>query len=289
MTNQGESRGCGCTGDHDCNGNRDHDCNGDCKRGHDQSSHPCACNHADSESDHGCDCSGDCDCECDHEHCDCDDCDGTCDCDGMVDSEWLDEHAPAVDTPTPEEIVELVAACIKFVRDALGFELDMTPETLPILDHYLLAARETLTDRPDLRELVWRCAGAYFGELVRRQYNGFWSIPSADAHTWRVNQRRVLMSFNPVGVAAEAIAGSDQGEGPTGALRLAHADQEDLSARLAQIPPLPEDQYYLLSTRLEVIETAIEHLRVRMQQNDQAEMEFDPEDYVNDLAPYGRA
>ena len=276
-----DEAGCGCS----CSESPRH-CN------HDE--HGCGCSHSESSgcdggcdhSEAGCGCSEGCD---DDEECGCEGCDGTCDCDSTVDTSWLEEHAPTVDTPTPEEIIELVAACIKFVKDALGFELDLTAETLPILDHYLLAARETLTDRHDLRELVWRCAGAYFGELVRRRYNGFWSLPNADAHTWRINQRQVLLSFNPVGVASEAIFAADQGEGPTGALRLAHADQEDVSARLAQMPPLPADEYYLLSTRLEVIDTVIEHLRLRMEQNDQAEVNFDPDDYVNDLAPYGRA
>jgi hypothetical protein len=160
---------------------------------------------------------------------------------------------------------------------------------LPILDHYLLAARETLVDRPELRELVWRCAGAYFGETVRRRYNGFWFLPNADAHTWRLNQSRVMLSFNPVGVVAEAISGSNEGDGPDGSLRVANPDQEEIAARLAQMPPLPEDEYYLLSTRLEVIDTVIEHLRIRMEQNDMAGVEFDPDDYATDLQPYGRA
>jgi hypothetical protein len=225
----------------------------------------------------------------DREDCDCDECNGACDCTGDVDSTWLEEHAPTVDTPTPDEIVELVESCIRFVKDALGLELDFTPETLPVLDHYLLAARESIKERSELRELLWRCAGAYFGELVRRRYNGFWHLPSADVHTWRIHQRQVLLSFNPVGVVAEAIAGSEDSDGPNGALRLARPDQEEIAQRLAAMPPLPEDEFYLLSTRLEVLDAVIEHLRVRMDQNDQADIEFDPEDYANDLQPYGRA
>ncbi|HEY5958813.1 MAG TPA: hypothetical protein VIV60_19765 [Polyangiaceae bacterium] len=230
----------------------------------------------------------------DEETDDCGGCSGCsgCSCDESTveeDTAWLEDHAPAVDTPTPEPIVELVVACVQFVKDALDVELDFTPETLPILDHYLLLARQTLTERPELRELIWRFAGAYFGELVRRRYNGFWHLPSLDVHTWRLQQRQVLLSFNPVGVVAEAIAGAESSEGPTGALRLAHADQERVAERLAVIPPLPEDQYFLLSTRLEVIDTVVEHLRVCMSENDQADIEFDPDDYANDLQPYGAA
>jgi hypothetical protein len=253
-----------------------------------QCSNRCGCHAKNTDSDPAADC-GECDCgECDCGECDC----GECDCEHAgegLDTSWFDEHAPTVDTPTPDEIVELVVACVNFVRDALGVELDFTPETLPILDHYLVAARETLTERLELRELLWRCAGAYFGELVRRRYNGFWYLPNADVHTWRVNQRRVLLSFNPVGVVAEAMAGSEHGEGPTGALRLAPADQEEIARRLAEIPPLPENEFYLLSTRLEVIDTVVEHLRVRMDQGGQAEFEFDSDDYARDMQPYGVA
>jgi len=259
------------------------------------------CEECDSKNNGGeedaCRCEG-CDCDSEHHGCqggNCADGDGHCGgcCSGhdeeQLDTSWFEEHAPTVDTPTPDEIVELVVACVNFVRDALGIELDFTPETLPILDHYLLIARESLADRIELRELVWRCAGAYFGELVRRRYNGFWSLPNPDVHTWRLNQRRVLLSFNPVGVVAEAMAGSDKSDGPTGAMRLARADQDEVARRLAEVPPLPEDQFYLLSTRLEVIDTVVEHLRIRLDQNDQADIEFDPDDYARDLEPYGIA
>jgi hypothetical protein len=85
------------------------------------------------------------------------------------------------------------------------------------------------------------------------------------------------------------MSGSDDTDGPTGALRLARPDQETIARRLADIPPLPENQFYLLSTRLEVIDTVVEHLRVRMDQNDQADVEFDPDDYARDLEAYGIA
>jgi hypothetical protein len=291
--------GCGDTKDSaskcECNvsgsvGHAECEARGDCE-GHSACEGHGECQaHGSFDAHCACEGHGECQAHCASEsHCEFDDCEGICDCDGGIDATWIDEHAPAVDTPTPDAILESTLACLRFVKDALGVELDFTPETLPILDHYLLAARETLSDRPELRELVWRCAGAYFGELVRRRYNGFWLLPNADVHTWRLNQSRVLLSFNPIGIVAEAVAGSDNSEGPEGALRLAHADQEEVAIRLAQTPALPEDQYYLLSTRLEVIDTVVEHLRLRMEQNDQADVEFDPDDYINDLNPYGRA
>lgn len=205
------------------------------------------------------------------------------------DVSFLGDGAPTVDQAAPEIIDELAAACVRFVHDTIQVELDYTPETLPLLDHYLGVARGLLAEKLELRELVLRAAGAYFGEVLRRRLNGYWLIPSEDVHSWRVCGRHVLMSLNPVGVIAEALAENEDAEGPSGVLRLARADQQDVTERLAEMPPLPENEFYLTSTRLEVIDIVVEHLRMRMEQNNQADMEFDPDDYVGDLQPYGKA
>src|SRR5690606_9263563 len=41
----------------------------------------------------------------------------------------------------PEAIEELVVNCLDYVRRASGVELDFTPETLSVLDHYAATAR----------------------------------------------------------------------------------------------------------------------------------------------------
>ena len=48
-------------------------------------------------------------------------------------------HAPARDAPPPA-ILELVASCVRFVLAKYRVELDGTPDTLGILDHYVLLA-----------------------------------------------------------------------------------------------------------------------------------------------------
>src|SRR5512133_3548215 len=98
--------GCRCNHDQAHARGRETAENGAC--GHDVAERGCGCNH-ETQHEHHRDEEGGCGgCGCDHdEECGCEDCDGTCDCDGMVDTAWLEEHAPAVDTPTPEEIVEL--------------------------------------------------------------------------------------------------------------------------------------------------------------------------------------
>jgi hypothetical protein len=205
------------------------------------------------------------------------------------DESYLGSGAPTVDEPAPELIDELAAACVRFVHDTIKVELDYTAETLPLLDHYLGIARGLIDEKPELRELVFRAAGAYFGEVLRRQLNGFWLLPSEDVHTWRVCGRHVLLSINPVGVIAEAIAESEDSQGPNSTLHLSRHDQEEVAQRLAEMPPLPENEFFLTSTRLEVIDVVVEHLRLRMEQNQQADMEFDVDDYSGDLKAYGRA
>ena len=65
----------------------------------------------------------------------------------------------------PEHVVVLCLACAQYVHAATGVALDFTPDTLPLLDHYLQGVRGA---KDDVKELVATAAGAYFGELVRR-------------------------------------------------------------------------------------------------------------------------
>ena len=70
----------------------------------------------------------------------------------------------------PSEIVDLSQACVRYVHDSLGFALDFTRETLPVLDHYL---RQSVRGaRDEAVDLMARVAGAYFGEVVRRSLPG---------------------------------------------------------------------------------------------------------------------
>jgi hypothetical protein len=261
---------------------------GDCKHdpcGLHDAVNGCGCSRDhDHDHDHESDAVNGCGCSRDHDH------DHESDADyDPEDESFLGDGAPTVDQAAPEIIDELAAACVRFVHDTIQVELDYTPETLPLLDHYLGIARGLLAEKLELRELVLRAAGAYFGEVLRRRLNGYWLIPTEDVHSWRVCGRHVLMSLNPVGVIAEALAENEDADGPSGVLRLARADQQDVTERLAEMPPLPENEFYLTSTRLEVIDIVVEHLRMRMEQNNQADMEFDPDDYVGDLQPYGKA
>jgi hypothetical protein len=181
--------------------------------------------------------------------------------------------------PAPEAIADLVRACLEYVKRSLGTDLDFTPETLPLLDHYLIEVREELSAKPELAELTAHAAGAYFGEVLRRQMRGFWRMPSASLHDFQVCSSVAFVSINPFGVAYDALFGSADHQGPRSNLRVAPEDAGYVTARLATVPELPEDQFYLLTTRIEAIEITVEALRARLEEEGYSEMEYTLEDY----------
>jgi hypothetical protein len=126
--------------------------------------------------------------------------------------------------PAPEPIIELVRACLDYVKRSLGTELDFTPETLPLLDHYLSEVREELAGKPELVELTAHAAGAYFGEVLRRQMRGFWHMPSASLHDFQICSSVAFVAINPFGVAYDALYGGTEHGGPRSNLRLAPED-----------------------------------------------------------------
>ncbi len=196
--------------------------------------------------------------------------------------EFEPSAAPTVDAAAPDSIVELCVQCVEYVQRAVGVTLDYTPETLPVVDHYLRLVRTSTEERPALLTLVANSIGAYFGELVRRRVNGFWLMSSPDVHDWYVCGRFVFFRFNPIGVAYEAIAQAQDHPGPGGEIRLAREDQALIAERLAVAPVIPADQYYLMSTRLEAIDIVVETLRLAMDDGGQVSVEFEPHDYELD-------
>jgi hypothetical protein len=185
--------------------------------------------------------------------------------------------------PAPEPIADLVRACLSYVKQSLGTDLDFTPETLPLLDHYLSEVREELSDKPELAQLTAHAAGAYFGEVLRRQMRGFWRSPSESLHDFQVCSSVAFVSINPFGVAYDALYAGTEHDGPRSNLRLAPEDHGYIAARLATVPEVPEDQYYLLTTRIEAVEITVEALRARLEEEGYSEMEYTPEDYEAEL------
>jgi hypothetical protein len=177
-------------------------------------------------------------------------------------------------------------ACVRFVEVALGVKLDFSPETLPLLDHYISTRRQELVAdgvgqvraHPELIGLVARAAGAYFGEVVRRHFRSFWHVPSDDPSTWELRLEPVYLSFSPIAVAYDAITHGDEA-GPTAHIQLDDEDREAVEARLAELPAASDEEFFSFSTRLEVLEIAVDAIKARMMGSGLGEVAFDEDDY----------
>lgn len=180
---------------------------------------------------------------------------------------------------SPEQVQELARACEQYVLTTLGFRLDYSVETLPVLDEYARQVRDTLELRPELRPLLAHAAGAYFGEVLCRTFGAFWRLPSSNVVDWQVCMRDVFAWLNPIGVAFDALAGPAGHSGPGSELRVAPEARELVRARLARLDDVEEPEYYLFSTRMEVIELAVEELDRHMQESGYADTSFEADDY----------
>lgn len=189
---------------------------------------------------------------------------------------------PVLASDAPERVVELAAVCVDYVRQAIGVEPDGTVESVSLVDHYLTLAREELSRRPEAEPLILQAVAAYFGELACGQISGFWLTPTADAASWRVCSRVGYLAIKPLGVAYDALHQSTAHDGPSSELLLSAEDRDLIEERLAAVPPLPEDELYLLSTRLETLEIVVETLRVVAREEGVDDLRFNAEDYADE-------
>ena len=94
-----------------------------------------------------------------------------------------------------------------------------------------------------------------------RLYNG-WRIRSDEPGDWFLEFELVPLRFNPVGAAAEALMAQNVEEW-NGAIATQPDYMEALFERLAAAPPVPEDDFFSLATRFEVLQIAQEYLLTR--------------------------
>jgi hypothetical protein len=188
---------------------------------------------------------------------------------------------------SPETVRDLARACENYVGHALGFGLDYSATTLPVLDQYVRQVRDTLDQRPETLPLLARAVGAYFGEVLCQEMHGFWRLPSENVVDWQVCLKHVFVWINPIGVAYDALAGDAEHAGPGSSIRVAPEDRGLVKARLGQLSDVAQEEYYLLSTRMEVIELVVESLRRHMEESGYGDSSFDESDYEAEqrLAP----
>lgn len=187
----------------------------------------------------------------------------------------------------PQQIVELAGSLTDFVEKAVGIRPDFSPDTLSIVDHYAAEARKELENRPELADLTGQALGAYFGEVVRRSEGALWQVPSPNFHDWKLCGVSAYVSINPIGVGYDALRGGTDHQGPASALKLAPEDREAVQNRLANLPEVPDEEYYTLCTRLEVLQIVMDAVRGEQSRRGYDEMTFTEDDYEGDLRPLG--
>ena len=155
--------------------------------------------------------------------------------------------------------------------------LDGTSDTLSILDQYIRDARADLEIQPAGLPLLVATIGAYFGEVLRRAFDATWyAVGEHDA--WRLDFHEVFLTFNPLGMAREALT-LEETPGWHAHLEVDDAEKEAITARLAALPEVPDDEFYAPSTRFDVVELAVEALRARANAEGLADVRFTVEDY----------
>jgi hypothetical protein len=179
--------------------------------------------------------------------------------------------------PAPDRVAELCAACMRFVASKYKVSLDGTPDTLSLVDQYIRDAREAVRERPESIDLVAPAVGAYLGEVMRQMFRGEWWA-EGDYDGWRLYFTRVYLAFNPIGMAREAITMRDE-PGWNAHLTLDPGEREEIEARVAAMPDVDEEEYYLPTTRLDVVTAVVETLRARAEANGTGEVTFDKSDY----------
>jgi len=200
--------------------------------------------------------------------------------DDDADDELVVEPFDRGDAPCPDAppiILELLASCHRMVAAAVGVPMDGTGDTLSLLDHYVQSARAEVLVKPELQAVLEQSIGAYFGEMARQSYGGFWHMPAEPAE-WRVRLSTVYLTFNPLGVAREALL-NDHSEGWHGHAKVEDAYEPFVKARLDALGDVDADEYFLPSSRWDALEVVVAAVRERMVQEEAADGFFEASDY----------
>lgn len=206
---------------------------------------------------------------------------------GLATHDVLRPPAPTLPEPSAA-LVDLAEACVRYVT-AMMSELsgkpspdlapDYTPETLSLVDHYVAESRRALASRPEALPLTANTVGAYLGEVVRRQHRCWWRIDEGDPSGWRLEFEAGMLAFYPMQVAYSLLAADESSEDQWSGFELDDADRDAVSDRLAELPPVSEEEFLLPSTRLEVLDIALETILARTVDDPNAKRSLGPKDY----------
>ena len=184
----------------------------------------------------------------------------------------------AADSASPEEVLEGAAACVRFVASVVKVPPDFSPETLPLLDHYVRESRAALQERPEALAITVRAIGAYLGEVVRRSHRCWWRLDTADPGAWRLEFERVKLCFYPVQVAYSALT-LDANEDQFAGFEIEDEHHDAVSTRLGELPNVSDEEYFAPSTRLEVLDIVADAVAARTLSAVAANRHLSPLDY----------
>jgi hypothetical protein len=206
---------------------------------------------------------------------------------GQDGGEKLDEEAgpdPDATAEPPPEVAELAAACVRFVATRYGLPLDYQADTMSLVDQWVREAREgeggerdSAERRAEILELVQSSAGAYLGEVIRREFGARW-VTKGEHVDWKLCLSTVYCAFNPLGMVREALL-LEPAEGWQAHFELDPAERDAIEARLEALPAVPDDEYYAPSTRYDVVSIVFAALRENARARGLADVRFTPEDY----------
>jgi hypothetical protein len=181
--------------------------------------------------------------------------------------------------PAPPEIAELAEACATYVERDTKVKLDYTPETLPLLDHWVAERRKEVgAEKDEILALVAAPVGAYLGEVARRVLRAHWFTPKGEYRRWRLELENVFLTMNPVGAAIEALI-LQEAEGWGASFRMHAEDEAHARAALDNLPEMELEDYFAPSNRLEVLEIVADALSRRASAEGEPPPKYGPSDY----------
>jgi hypothetical protein len=189
---------------------------------------------------------------------------------------------PDVKAEPPQTVQEFSEVCVRYVQRAFEIELDYEPDTLSILDHYVLQARADMKERPEALDLLAAAVGAYLGEVLRRQYDCWWAFPREEPSGWELRFSNVYLSIRPMMLAYASLAPNDD-DWFSQAMVLEDDARQTIHERLAQLPPVSEEDFLRPTTQMEVIDIIIDHLKIVGKEEGLGDVRFADEDYQDPI------
>jgi hypothetical protein len=212
---------------------------------------------------------------------------------------------PSADSPAL--VRDLHASFAGHIKRALDFSVDDSETSLAWVDHYLHTLRGE-TRRPIL-EIVAAEAGAYFGEVIRKEIGARWVSDGSDPRRLRLLLEPQFLHFSPIDQAYEVLLGEEIVESdprlpdgapldpdfhPNDSLPSEPAprapesaplpDRQWLAEALKNRPQVTSQEYFSLTGRFETLRLLLELLAQKCASEGREPRKYELADYVSVLA-----